>query len=249
MRIISMIPARLQASRFPRKLLEDLGGLPVIGRTFEAVRVTGLFDQVVVVTDSDEIEEVIRELGGAVYRSQAEHPTGSDRMAEAAESFDADLIVNVQGDEPFINTENLKSLIEVFRKDLTERIDLASLRTPVEDPAEINNPNVVKVICDTEGRALYFSRAPIPYPRDEGAAKTYYRHLGVYAFRRQALLDFRKLEIGPLEAAEKIEAIRFLEYGKSIQMIDTLSSGVGIDSPEDLEKARALWNKTIQESK
>lgn len=248
MRVISMIPARLQASRFPRKLLKDLGGQPVIARTYQAVEGTGLFDQVVVVTDSDEIEAAIREQGGEVFRSREEHPTGSDRMAEAAAHYQADVIVNVQGDEPFINTDNLSALVDVFRTDPEGRIDLASLRTRLTEASEIRNPNVVKVICDQEGHALYFSRAPIPFPRDTEAGASYYRHIGVYAFRRQALLDFRKLDIAPLEAAEKIEAIRFLEYGRKIKMIETSSSGVGIDTPEDLERAQELWKQTTQAS-
>lgn len=249
MRVISMIPARLQASRFPEKLLHDLCGRPVIVRTYEAVLATGLFHEVVVVTDSERIEQAIKDCGGTVYRSLEEHPTGSDRMAEAARSIQADVIVNVQGDEPFINASNLSALIDVFREDPHHLTDLASLRTPLTDPDDIMNPNVVKVICDQQGYALYFSRAPIPYLRDENSNTGHFRHLGVYAFRRQALLDFRELPIAQLEAAEKIEALRFLEYGRKIKIIETQSSGVGIDTPEDLERARALWIQTTRESR
>ncbi len=241
MRTVAMIPARYAASRFPGKLMQDLAGKPVIVRTFEAARQTGLFDEVFVVTDSEQISEVIKQAGGKVIMSREEHETGSDRIAEAVADIDVDIVVNVQGDEPFTEAESLEKLIQVFREDPREEIDLASLMTEITDPEEIANPNTVKVITDRQGFALYFSRAPIPYQRAEHLRATYYKHKGVYAFRKRALLDFRRLPIQPLEAVEKIEAIRYLEYGRKIKMVETRVTGIEIDTPEDLERAKAAW--------
>ncbi|MBC2840226.1 3-deoxy-manno-octulosonate cytidylyltransferase [Robiginitalea sp. SC105] len=236
-----MIPARYGASRFPGKLMKDLAGKPVIVRTYEAALGTGLFGRVVVVTDSKDIAEAIRNAGGEVIMSREDHETGSDRIAEAVEQLDVDIAVNVQGDEPFIEGESLAKLLDVFRADPDGEIDLASLMTEITDPEEIASPNTVKVITDHRGFALYFSRAPIPYPRSETVRATYFKHKGVYAFRKQALLDFRRLPMQPLEAVEKIEAIRYLEYGKRIKMVQTRVTGIEIDTPEDLEKAKAAW--------
>lgn len=221
--------------------MQDLGGKPVIVRTYEAALRTGLFDEVVVVTDSDEIREAVAAEGGRVLMSLQPHETGSDRIAEAVEGLEVDIVVNVQGDEPFTERESLAKLLEVFRSDTDREIDLASLMTEIRDPEEIQNPNTVKVITDTRGFALYFSRAPIPYPRANPGRTQYFKHKGVYAFRKQALQDFRSLPIAPLEATEKIEAIRYLEYGKKIKMVETGVSGIEIDTPEDLERAKAAW--------
>ncbi|MGB5652381.1 MAG: 3-deoxy-manno-octulosonate cytidylyltransferase [Robiginitalea sp.] len=236
-----MIPARYAASRFPGKLMKDLAGKPVIVRTYEAARDTGLFDEVIVVTDSEIIAEAVRGEGGKVIMSQQVHETGSDRLAEAVADMDADIVVNVQGDEPFTEAESLEKLIRVFHQDPEKEVDLASLMTEITDPEDIANPNTVKVITDKEGFALYFSRAPIPYQRAEEPRAVYFKHKGVYAFRKRALLDFRRLPMLQLEAVEKIEAIRFLEYGKKIKMVQTRISGIEIDTPEDLERAKAAW--------
>ena len=236
-----MIPARYQASRFPAKLMQDLCGKPVIVRTYEAAIQTGLFDVVYVVTDSDVIAETIHAVGGQVIMSKKEHESGSDRIAEAIVDMDVDIVINVQGDEPLIDKESLAKTIEVFENDVEGEIDLASLMTPISDWDEISNPNTVKVIVDNHDYALYFSRSPIPYPRDKEVEVTYYKHKGVYAFRKRALLDFQKLPMLKLEAKEKIEAIRFLEYGKKIKMVETHVTGIEIDTPEDLERARKVW--------
>lgn len=236
-----MIPARYQASRFPAKLMQDLGGKPVIVRTYEAAVQTGLFDEVYVVTDSDIIFDTISGIGGQVLMSKTEHESGSDRIAEAVENMDIDIVINVQGDEPFIDKESLTKVIEVFKMDVDKEIDLASLMTPITDWDEISNPNTVKVIVDNQDFALYFSRSPIPYPRDTNVEATYYKHKGIYAFRKRALLDFKCLPMLPLEAKEKIEAIRFLEYGKKIKMVETHVTGIEIDTPEDLERAKKAW--------
>lgn len=239
-KIIAMIPARYEASRFPGKLMQDLNGKTVITRTYEAAVRTGLFDEVYVVTDSQKIFDEIINAGGQVIRSKKEHECGSDRIAEAVEHMNVDIVVNVQGDEPFIDKNSLASLLEVFQQEGAEEIDLASLKTALKESDEITNPNNVKVITGKEDFALYFSRFPIPYPRDTSAKVTYYKHIGIYAFRKSALMDFYRLPMLPLEAAEKIECIRYLEYGKKIKMVETSVKSIGIDTPEDLEKARKL---------
>lgn len=236
-----MIPARYAASRFPAKLMQDLSGKPVIVRTYEAAVNTGLFDAVYVVTDSDIIHEAIHKEGGLAIMSQKEHDCGSDRIAEAVMDMDVDIIVNVQGDEPFTDRESLAGVLEVFKNDVDKEIDLASLMVKITDEEEINNPNTVKVIVDNRNFALYFSRSPIPYPRAKNETTVYYKHKGIYAFRKRALMDFQRLPMLPLEATEKIEAIRYLEYGKKIKMVETTVSGIEIDTPEDLKKAQAAW--------
>lgn len=240
LKIIAMIPARYEASRFPGKLMQDLNGRSVIRRTYEAAVNTGLFSEVYVVTDSDVIFNEIEDFGGIALKSEKEHECGSDRIAEAVAHLDVDIVVNVQGDEPLIDKESLFKLLEVFKEDKEGKIDLASLMTPMHDTEEITNPNNVKVITNKDNLALYFSRFPLPYPRDPKSGVTYYKHIGVYAFRKQALMDFHNFPMLKLEATEKIEAIRYLEYGKNIMMVETDFRGIGIDTPEDLEKARKI---------
>lgn len=236
-----MIPARYSASRFPGKLMQDLGGKSVILRTYEATVATNLFYDVIVVTDSSIIYNEIVNNGGKAMMSKKEHECGSDRIAEAVEDLDIDIVINVQGDEPFTDKESLEKLIAVFKDDHAKNIDLASLMVHITDEAEINNPNTVKVVVDTFDFALYFSRSPIPYPRDKTVGVKYFKHKGVYAFRKEALLDFYKLPMLTLEASEKLEQLRYLEYGKRIKMVETNVQGVEIDTPEDLERAKKLW--------
>ncbi len=240
-----MIPARYGASRFPGKLMQDLGGKPVIVRTYEATKATNLFDEVYVVTDSDVIFQEIEMNGGKAIMSQKEHDCGSDRIAEAVENMDVDIVVNVQGDEPFTNREGLEKVLAVFNEPDADKIDLASLMTEIHDWKEISDPNCVKVIVDKDNFALYFSRSPIPYPRDKNVAMQYYKHKGIYAFRKQAIMDFYSLPMRSLEAVEKIECIRYLEYGKNIKMAISNTTGVEIDTPEDLARA----NKILKQNK
>lgn len=236
-----MIPARYAASRFPAKLMQDLSGKPVILRTYEAAVKTELFDEVFVVTDSKIIFETITGAGGKAIMSQREHDCGSDRIAEAVTDMEVDIIVNVQGDEPFTEKDSLSAVLEVFKGDLNYEIDLASLMVHITDEKEIQNPNTVKVIVDNRNFALYFSRSPIPYPRSKDTKAKYFKHKGIYAFRKSALMAFQKLPMLSLEATEKIEAIRYLEYGKKIKMVETSVSGIEIDTPEDLKRAQEVW--------
>jgi 3-deoxy-manno-octulosonate cytidylyltransferase (CMP-KDO synthetase) len=240
MRTIAVIPARYASTRFPAKLMQDLGGKTVITRTYEAAVNTNLFDDVFVVTDSDLIFNEIIANGGKAIMSIKEHESGSDRIAEAVEHLDVDIVVNVQGDEPFINKEPLAEVLDVFKNDVNNQIDLASLMREITNWDDIENPNNVKVIVDQNGLALYFSRSVIPYPRDKNVGVHYFQHIGIYAFRKQALLDFYKLPMKSLEASEKLEQLRYLEYGKKIKMVETFHVGIGIDTPEDLAKARKL---------
>lgn len=238
MKIVAMIPARYGATRFPGKLMADLGGKTVIRRTYEATVNTKLFDAVYVVTDSEIIFDEIVNNGGKAIISKTPHECGSDRIAEAVENMDVDIVVNVQGDEPFTKREPLEKLLAVFKTDYDKNIDLATLMQELHDWKDITDPNYVKVIVDYQDFALYFSRSPIPYPRDKEAGANYYEHIGIYAFRKQALMDFYNLPMRALEATEKIECTRYLEYGKKIKMVVTDYMGIEIDTPEDLIKAQ-----------
>lgn len=242
MKIIAVIPARYEASRFPGKLMQKLGEKTVISTTYENVVKTGLFNDVFVATDSEIIFNEIKSNGGKAVMT-GQHETGSDRIAEAVENINCDIVVNVQGDEPFLKTEPLKQLMEVFQNDLNKKISLASLKIKLQNQEDIENPNHVKVITDLNSFALYFSRSVIPYHREKSIDAEYFRHIGVYAFRKEALLKFSQLPMSPLEQLEKIECIRYLENGMKIKMIETDFVGVGIDVPEDLEKARAILNQ------
>lgn len=238
-KVIAVIPARYNSTRFPGKLMEVLGHKSVIMTTYQNVLETGLFDEVFVATDSDIIFTEISKNGGKAVMT-GEHETGSDRIAEAVKDIDCDIVINVQGDEPFLKKEPLKQLINVFSEDDRKEISLASLKIELKDSEEIQNPNHVKVITDNHGFALYFSRSVIPFHRELAYQVKYYKHIGVYAFRKEALIKFSSLEMTPLEISEKIECIRYLENGMRIKLIETDFIGVGIDTPEDLEKAKRL---------
>lgn len=237
MKIIAMIPARFEATRFPGKLMKDLEGKTVISRTYDAVKNTHLFDEVYVVTDSTIIFDEIKNHGGKVLMSKKQHESGSDRIAEAIADLDIDIVINVQGDEPFTQKEPLEKLIEVFKNDTKNEVDVASLMFKINDKIEINNPNNVKVVVDKANFAMYFSRAPIPYPRDEQFG-IYYKHIGIYAFRKEALLEISKMSVTQLEATEKLENLRFLENQKKIKMVLTTHTPIGIDTEADLESAK-----------
>lgn len=242
MKIIAVIPARYASTRFPAKLMQDLGGKTVILRTYEASVATRLFDDVFVVTDSDLIFNEIVSHGGKAIMSIKEHESGSDRIAEAVANLEVDIVVNVQGDEPFTEAGPLEQVLSVFKNDPDKKVDLASLMREIKDEEEINNPNHVKVVVDQSNFALYFSRSVIPYPRDKDVGVRYFQHIGIYAFRKQALLDFYSLPMKSLEASEKLEQLRYLEFGKRIKMVETTHVGIGIDTVEDLVKARNILN-------
>ena len=241
MKNIAVIPARFGATRFPGKLLKTIGDKTIIRMVYENAISTGLFDQVLVVTDSDEIFAEIKKHGGAVKKSVAEHASGSDRIAEAIKDIDTDIIVNIQGDEPFIVKKPLADLLQSFED---EKVQVASLMKEFSSDEEIDNKNLVKVVCNAKNDALYFSRSPIPYKRNATSSHPYFRHIGVYAFRKDTLLQFTQWPLGILENAEMLEQLRYLENGISIRMIKTDMNTIGIDTAEDLEKAR-LYAKNI----
>ncbi|MEP7144917.1 MAG: 3-deoxy-manno-octulosonate cytidylyltransferase [Ferruginibacter sp.] len=240
MKKMAMIPARYAATRFPAKLMQMLGGKTVIRHTYDNTVATGLFDEVAVVTDSDIIYNEIVNHGGKAIKSMKQHDSGSDRIAEAVALVDMDIVVNVQGDEPFVQKEPLKKLLDVFEGDAGKNVQVASLMQVMTIQRFIEDPNYVKVAVNKNMEALFFSRSVIPYNRDEGVAPVYYEHIGVYAFRKQALMDFTGWEITPLEAAEKIECLRYLENGVALKMVVVEYMGVEIDTPEDLVRAEAF---------
>jgi len=235
--VVALIPARYAASRFPGKLMQPLGRKTVIRHTYDAAVFTGLFDDVVVVTDSDIIFSEITNNGGRAVMSHKQHESGTDRIAEATASIHADIIVNVQGDTPFIKKEPLQKLLEQF-DDLS--VQVASPMQILSKEEEIRDPNIVKVAVDKNMNSLFFSRSVIPFAREKTIPITYYEHIGVYAFRRQALMNFTQWAVTPLERAEKIECLRYLENGVPIRMVVVDYMGVAIDTPEDLEKAVKL---------
>lgn len=236
-KVVAMIPARYAATRFPAKLMQLLGDKTVIRHTYDNTVATGLFDEVWVVTDSDVIFNEITSHGGNAVMSVKEHESGSDRIAEAVAKMDVELILNVQGDTPFIKKEPLSRLLETFND---SSVKVASMMQVLTKQEEIDDPNFVKVAVDKNWNSLFFSRSVIPYSRDKAVPVTYYEHIGVYAFRKEALMQFTGWPVTPLEAAERVECLRYLEYGIPLRMIVVDYMGVEIDTPADLEKASKL---------
>ncbi len=235
-KVVALIPARYAATRFPGKLLKVLHGKTIIRRTYEAVRDTDLFDEVIVVCDDQRLMDEIETAGGKAVMSLKEHESGTDRIAEAALEIEADIIVNIQGDEPFISKTSLEKVIALFQQ---KEVQIGSLMLPVYDAEKINNPNCVKVVVDKNNRALYFSRAPIPYFRDEALPRTAFQHIGVYAFRKDVLLAVTRLPVSDLERAEKLENLRMLENGIPVHLAVIDHVGISIDTEEDFLKAQA----------
>jgi 3-deoxy-manno-octulosonate cytidylyltransferase (CMP-KDO synthetase) len=240
MTTIAMIPARYAASRFPAKLMQQLGNKTVIRHTYDNTLATGLFDEVVVVTDSAIIYNEIVQHGGKAKMSVQQHESGSDRIAEAVADMPVDIVVNVQGDEPFVQRGPLQKLLQVFEGEGGQGVQVASLMQVLKEEQFITDPNYVKVAVDKNMNALLFSRSAIPYQRDQQITPVYYEHIGVYAFRKQALMNFTSWPMTPLEAAEKIECLRYLENGVTLKMVVTQYMGVEIDTPEDLARAAKL---------
>ena len=243
MKAIALIPARLGATRFPSKLLAPIKGKSVILRTYQSAVNTGLFHEVIVVTDSEEIMKEIIMHGGKALKSKGIYESGTDRIAEVAAYMDADIFVNVQGDEPFVQKKPLEQLLYLFYGKDGDTTHVASLVQELKSPELINDPNYVKVALSLHNNALFFSRSVLPYPRSKEIDITYYEHIGVYAFRKQALLDFTQWPMTKLEAAEKIECLRFLEHEVPIRMAITQYMGVEIDTPEDIIRAESLMEK------
>jgi 3-deoxy-manno-octulosonate cytidylyltransferase (CMP-KDO synthetase) len=236
MNIVAVIPARYAASRFPGKLMQMLGNKPVIRHVYVNVKKTGLFNDVFVVTDSDIIYKEITKNGGKAMMSKKEHESGSDRIAEAIAGMNVDIIVNVQGDEPFIKKEPLEKLVRLFDD---PDVQVASLMRKISKE-EAENPNNVKVVTDSSDYALYFSRSILPFQRDLVSAVDYFLHVGVYGYKKDALMKFTHWPQSKLEKTEKLEQLRYLENGIKIKMAETEYNSIAIDTPEDLEKAIVL---------
>jgi 3-deoxy-D-manno-octulosonate cytidylyltransferase len=240
MKTIAMIPARYAATRLPGKLMKTLGNKTIIRHTYDNTVAVGLFDEVVVVTDSELIYQEITSNGGNAKMSTGQHESGSDRIAEAVKDMDVDIIVNVQGDEPFVQHHPMDKLLDVFKGEEGSHVQVASLMQVLKQQEFIEDVNTVKVVVDQNMNSLLFSRSVIPYHRNKEAEVTYYQHIGVYAFRKKALLEFTKWPMTPLEVAEKIECLRYLEHGISLKMVLSDYTGIKIDTPEDLERARQI---------
>lgn len=248
MRIAAIIPARYHSTRLPAKPLQKLGGKSIIEWVYGAVK--AVVEDVVVATDDVRIAEEVERFGGCAIMTSEAHHSGTDRCAEALTKIggDYDVVINVQGDEPFIRREHIEALIACFNNPETEIATLAKPMTCVEDVADIHNPNNVKVVTDLRGRALYFSRAAIPFQRDVEQSEwskhhTYLKHIGVYAFRAQTLKAVTSLEVSSLEQTEKLEQLRWLEHGYYISVAKTPYATVGIDTPEDLQRAEKMLKK------
>ena len=242
MKIIAVIPARLNSTRLPNKLLRDIYGKTLIRRTYEATKNSSLFDDVLVVTNSEEILKELKNNQIKFLFDKNQYETGTDRIAGVASDINADIIINVQGDEPFINAKTIKLIINVFKNDFDKSVGIVSVMTPISDDLELNNPNNVKVITDKANNAVYFSRHPIPFKRNINTSVPH-KHIGVYAFRKESLLEFSKLSIGDLEKSEKIEALRLIENNIKIKMIISDEMFVGIDTEDDLKKAIKIFSE------
>jgi 3-deoxy-manno-octulosonate cytidylyltransferase (CMP-KDO synthetase) len=233
-----VIPARLASTRLPRKMLREIAGKPLIGLVYEAVRSSPLLSDVIVATDSDEILQVCRDHGWNVQMTSPGHKSGTERVCEIATRYDAEVYVNVQGDEPMILPDHIATLLELMRN---PEAGVGTLKTPA-GPQDVENPNAVKVVASFSGRALYFSRATIPFDR-EGSHPRYFKHLGIYAYRRATLERFVTLPESSLEKSERLEQLRFLENGIPIYVAETPYDSIGVDTEEDLQRVIAVYRR------
>ena len=240
MRIVAAIPARLNSSRLPKKLLRDICGKTLITRTYEATVNSNLFDDVLVITNSPEIIAELESSNIKYIFDDKNYQTGTDRIAGVASKIEADIIINVQGDEPFINPNTIESILNTFKHDKENNIKIVSVMTPIKDEQELKNPNNVKVFTDVSNNAIYFSRHPIPFKIDLNISKAH-KHVGIYAFRKKSLIEFAKLNVGELESSEKIEALRLIENDIKIKMINSNEVFIGIDTEEDIQKAIKIF--------
>ena len=238
MKVLCVIPARYASTRLPGKPLKDIAGKPMVVRVYERASQAGLVNETLVATDDERIKTAVEAAGGKAMLTRADHATGTDRLAEVVEAYpDVDLIVNVQGDEPLIDPGLIDDLAGLFEGE--PELAMATVKTEIEDEAEQKNPNNVKVVCDKAGYALYFSRSLMPYPRKGGCPV--YKHIGIYAYRRDCLLHYAKREPTPLEQAESLEQLRALENGYRIKVVETKAKFVGVDTVEDLARVNEIY--------
>ena len=234
MKIVAVIPARFDSTRFPGKPLAKIKGRAMIEHVYERVEKADDIDEVIVATDDNRIKEKVKEFNGMVKKTSSEHSSGTDRVAEVAKNIDADLVVNVQGDEPLIEPAMIEQAIRPFK--VEENILMSTLKKKIENINEINNPNVVKVVTDDEGYALYFSRATIPYQQNNNDENIdYFKHIGLYVYEREFLLKYSQMDATALEETESLEQLRALENGYDIKVVETAFNTVGVDTPQDLQ--------------
>ncbi|GMW00201.1 MAG: 3-deoxy-manno-octulosonate cytidylyltransferase [Candidatus Hydrogenedentota bacterium] len=247
-KVLAVIPARFASTRFPGKVMAPIGGKPLVWHTFQRALKATLVSDVVVATDDERVAGPLRDLHVPVVLTRPDHPSGTDRISEVANGTTADLIVNVQGDEPLIDPHTIDAAVEVMLDD--ESLSMSTARRLLIDNDDILNPNVVKVVCDSHGKALYFSRSPIPHIRDsadrECCPPCYWQHIGLYVYRRSFLLEFAKWQPTTLEKLEKLEQLRVLEHGHAIGVIETSYKSIGVDTPEDLERVRVMIEHIVQ---
>ncbi len=241
MKVTGIIPARFSSTRLPGKPLADICGKPMIQHVYEKASQATLLNEVLVATDDKRVYNKVLEFGGKAMMTSPDHNTGTDRLAEVARKLDSDVIVNIQGDEPLMNPENIDIAVSALLDD--ETVPMSTLMWRIVDLEEAQNPSVVKVVTDKEGNALYFSRSPIPYPRED--AGVYFKHLGLYVYRRDFLLHFAALKPTPLEELEKLEQLRVLENGYKIKVVETEHTSIGVDTPADLDRVRRIIGETM----
>jgi 3-deoxy-manno-octulosonate cytidylyltransferase (CMP-KDO synthetase) len=235
MKVIAVIPARLASTRLPRKMLREIHGRPLVVWVYDAVHKCTRLDDVILATDSDEIMEACLKHGCTVRMTSDKHRSGTERVHEVAQSVAADVYLNVQGDEPMVRSEQIDTIVELMARN---QVAVGTLKTPAK-AEDVGNPNAVKVVTDADGKALYFSRATIPHDRD-GTHPKYFKHLGIYAYRKPALDEFVSLPESSLERAERLEQLRFLENGISIYAAETPFDSIGVDTEEDFQRVQGL---------
>jgi 3-deoxy-manno-octulosonate cytidylyltransferase (CMP-KDO synthetase) len=240
-RILGVIPARFASSRFPGKSLAAIAGKPMLQHVYERASQARYLTKVVIATDDAQIYDAARSFGALVQMTRADHLSGTDRVAEVASADPADVVVNIQGDEPLIDPEAIDAATLAFLDD--DDLPMGTLKKRIEDPDEISNPNVVKVVTDAGGDAIYFSRCAIPYVRD--GSINHYKHIGLYVYRRDFLLGYSDLPVGPLEQVERLEQLRAIENGYRIRVVETEYDSLGVDTPEDLERVSKLFEASV----
>jgi 3-deoxy-manno-octulosonate cytidylyltransferase (CMP-KDO synthetase) len=239
--VLAIIPARYHSTRLPGKALVDIGGRPMIEHVYRRASAASSLDAVVVATDDERIAGAVEAFGGVAVMTASSHASGTDRLAEVAATVPCDLIVNVQGDEPLLDPAVIDAVVEPLRRDPT--IQMGTAARPLRDVDELTNPNVVKVVCDRDGFALYFSRAAVPHGRDQSATPAARVHVGLYVYRRDTLLRLARLQRGPLEQLEALEQLRALEHGFRIYVVDTVYQSAEVNTSADLEHVRQLVDR------
>jgi 3-deoxy-manno-octulosonate cytidylyltransferase (CMP-KDO synthetase) len=244
-KILGVIPARLASSRFPGKVLAPIASKPMLQHVYERACSARYLSRTIIATDDPGVYEVARSFGAAVRMTRSDHPSGTDRVAEVASAEDAPIVVNIQGDEPLLDPAAIDLAILPLLHD--PAVAMSTLKKRIEDPREIADPNVVKVVTNRSGDAIYFSRSPIPFERDAGGRGACFKHIGLYVYRRDFLLQYTALAAGPLETSERLEQLRALENGYSIRVVETDYDSVGVDTPQDLERVSRMFAQCAAE--